>query len=500
MKKLKRLTAIKYTKRLYCFKEDQYLQDKITEILGRSKREVLEAKYGYIIHRGIVSMVHMKKKYVTDGFPLRMKANQDAVKVNPELHIGTLSQLFGGADCANKRIIDNLIAWNIIYLFKDFIPGVSAKRYKFTPEWEAKDVMMRNFKGGAKSSIYKLINLEENKLKDPLVRATQNMYDNHVSLSDEGLQYIQHKYNHPVIHDIIQALKGDYFDDNKDRLMYELRYISYRKEDTIMLLNFLMQNTGCNEAKKGKRLFHSITSLKREYRKFILIDGKPIREVDLVNSQPTFSVGFLKGVYHHAAKQKNESTELPADFIDYEELCCNGRFYERIAEKAGMPFTDDTRADFKEDFFKYIFYSKVKVKDNPIKDAFVALFPNVYQVINGIKSINYKRFATILQDLEADLMVYSVYKQMLDENFKVLVLHDAILCSSEEAEERAKELIREQFLARYNQRIRFKGESMEKVPEIQNHTIDDSNLDPDELDRLINEMESSEDDDDLIAF
>jgi hypothetical protein len=486
-KRIRKSKSIRYTKRMYCFKNDTVITNKIKEGHTNGKFDVLEAKYAYIIHKGVIAMTHSKPSYEKDGFPLRKQANQDLVKEKPELHFGTLKHLFGGPNGVTTKIVNNLISWGVIRVYQEPVPKRSSTKYKFTEQWENQAISMRYFTGIKNSLIWKLNELDVLRLQHPIARQTQVIYDEHVRLSDEGLKFIAGKYNHPVVDDILDAYRGEYLKDNMAELTRGLHQVDFQNEDIVLLNNFLLPGAKCNDVRKGKRFYHSITNLKREYRKFVLIDNKPIIEVDLVNSQPTFSVGFIKGVYFNATRLGNQDTQLPSDFLLYEELCCNGQFYEAIAEKAGIVLTEENRSDFKEDFFKNIFYSRINVKDNPIKRAFKELFPNVYQTIKGIKSLGYKKFATWMQDFEADLMVFAVYKQLLDENFKVLVLHDAILCNSLETAKRAKDLIREQFKCRYNQRIRFKDEKLEDVPLLK-HTNDVSRWD--DIEAMIEKLES----------
>jgi hypothetical protein len=463
-KQIRKSKSIRYTKRIYCFKNYTLIKPQIKQVAKGAKLDVLEAKYGYIIHKGIVAMTHMKTTYEKDGFTLRKQVNQDLVKEKPELHFGTLKHLFGGSNAAINLIVNNLIDWGIIRVHKEPVPRRSATKYKFTEQWEREQISLRYFTGNKNSLVWKLNELAALRLQHPIASKTQTIYDEHVRLSDEGLKFIVDRYHHPVIDAIVEAYRGGYLKDNITELTLALQEVEFRKEDIVLLNNFLLPGVRCNDIRKGKRLYHAITNLKKEYRKFILIDGLALLEVDVINSQPTFSVGFLKGVYVAATKLSNRSSELPQDFLLYERLCCDGQFYEAIARRAGIELNDENRSDFKQSFFKYIFYSRINVKDSQIKKAFVDLFPNVYQTIVGIKTLGYKKFAVFLQDLEADLMVFSVYKQLLDENFKVLVLHDAILCNNQDAAIRAKELIREQFSCRYNQHIRFKDEKLGEVP------------------------------------
>jgi hypothetical protein len=51
----------------------------------------------------------------------------------------------------------------------------------------------------------------------------------------------------------------------------------------------------------------------------------------------------------------------------------------------------------------------------------------------------------MMQDMEAEIMVFEVYPKLLEERHIVLVLYDAILCNTEEAAKRAEKLIKQGF-------------------------------------------------------
>ena len=155
-------------------------------------------------------------------------------------------------------------------------------------------------------------------------------------------------------------------------------------------------------------------------------------------------------------KKTLSNEPIAEDLLHYARLCREGVFYETIAQQAGVSLTVDNRKKFKEDFYSQVFYSRVRKSAGEIKEAFIELFPNVHKMIVGMKKVNYKSFAIHLQDLEALLMVYTVYKDLLDEGYKVLVLHDAILCGTVAAETRAKEMISECFEGWLGMEISFK--------------------------------------------
>lgn len=444
--------ATKESRRLYCFSNDEVIKERIEEIRGQVQFATLEPKYAWIIHKAIVAKT-FNKEYVKKGFSLRKKSNSKALEQKPSLKIGTLSWLFGGNDKSIKEVVDNLILWGIIKHHMNYMVGKSATRYKLTSKWESEPVTMRRYFGRKGSLIYKLNHQWQERLKIPIVAATQTIYNQHVRLSEEGIRFIQQKYPDPRINNIAEALRGGYFEDNKEDLQNSLVGFPVASQD-VVLMSFFIRDLYCNPPGKGKRLYHSITNLKREYRRFLLLAGEPIKEVDISNSQPTFAAAFLIRMHRNLFPDHPQ----PDDLLLMMELCRLGQFYERIAQQAGINLNSENRSKFKEDFFEQVFYARVTESQRRIKTAFRILFPTVYTMISGIKKENHKTFPLMMQDLEADLMVYTVYQQLLEEGYIVLVLHDAILCATEKGVRRAKELTRQAFLEWFGQEISFKGE------------------------------------------
>lgn len=454
-----------YSKRFYCFENDQFLKNKIEEVRGNVKFETLEPKYAYIIHKAILSKTY-NNEYEKKGFSILKKTNRELLGSNPNFKYSSLSYLFGGNDKSIKQIVDNLINWKVIKVHRKYRPKHRATSYKLRAAWENREICLRKYSGKKNSIIYKLNEKWNERLKVPIVQSTQDIYDRYISLSDAGIKFIQEKYNDSRIDIIAEALRNGTFDDNKEQLQTLLDGFPVERNDVI-LISFFLKQFYCSPIGRGKRLYHSITNLKREYRNYVLINGHPIMEVDITNSQPTFAAAFLIGLYLKLPKLQPElftdgDFSIPEDLLNMMRLCRKGLFYERIAEEAGIVLNSTNRGNFKEDFFRDVFYSKVTESRRVIKTAFKALFPNVYEMIVGIKRKNYKEFPVLMQDLEADVMVYHVYSKLLEEGHIVLVLHDAILCSTHAAVVRSKELIREAFRCYFGQEISFKGDMSNK--------------------------------------
>ncbi len=147
----------------------------------------------------------------------------------------------------------------------------------------------------------------------------------------------------------------------------------------------------------------------------------------LLNIYPAFLVNILPYV------------PQDSDIRIYKELTEKGEFYEYLMEKFGA---NEERSAFKVRFFSEVFYSEEN--DNEGRTRFNELFPRVAEIIAYYKKVNHRDLAIELQKIEAEIMVNSVVKRLMDNKIFVLTIHDSILTTSENLE-LVKKIIWEEF-------------------------------------------------------
>jgi hypothetical protein len=177
----------------------------------------------------------------------------------------------------------------------------------------------------------------------------------------------------------------------------------------------------------------------------LLLDGVPIRQTDLINSQIVFSIPVIEKALKHSTSP---------DFLLYKELAQEGRMYEAIAEQAGVELNIDNRKLFKQRFFGQIFFAKPSHRKTRIKTAFHTLFPTVTDAINTIKAADYRHFPVQLQEFEASVML-KVLRQMIKMGINVMSIHDSIVVNHTTDLELAESLICKELQA-YKVTTRFK--------------------------------------------
>jgi hypothetical protein len=168
--------------------------------------------------------------------------------------------------------------------------------------------------------------------------------------------------------------------------------------------------------------FHTnFTILKKCFRTHHLtIDGQPITEVDITNSQPIFLALLLRD--HGFDKQ------CPVEYERFYKLVKNGLVYEEI-----MDYANVSRQQAKDAFYAVVFGEnkgdgkKMSLKWNKV---FMALFPNVWQWVSDFKDTHadYRILARMLQKRESCVIYNDICAKVMTAipTIKLFTVHDSL--------------------------------------------------------------------------
>ncbi len=188
------------------------------------------------------------------------------------------------------------------------------------------------------------------------------------------------------------------------------------------------------DQKSTNRIYHFVTSLPKELRQFIYINGKSIIELDIKNCQPVL---FNKSIEEYLILNNINHT---TDTLKFKELTEAGEFYNYIINL----IPDAKEETFKVDFFGKIFFSSEK-KNYKWRQIFREHFPTVDIIITYYKKNCYKDLAIKLQRDESDIMINRVCRQLINSGIEeFFTIHDAIYCTIDCIDE-AYNIILEQF-------------------------------------------------------
>lgn len=181
--------------------------------------------------------------------------------------------------------------------------------------------------------------------------------------------------------------------------------------------------------KRTGRYFYAGTSLSKDMRAQLLMDGEEVSEIDLSASQAFFAATLYK-----------EGEEDERDkFLSFIE----GDFYTMMNKSAGSPFKDRDAA--KTGCFVQIFFGSHKM-NGPMNQAMRKEFPILQKRIYDLKRSHPNEnkskkgnqyFATLLQKIEADC-IFAVVKELEKKKIKCLTVHDSIICKKKHKDEVSK--------------------------------------------------------------
>lgn len=176
------------------------------------------------------------------------------------------------------------------------------------------------------------------------------------------------------------------------------------------------------------RMHTNFTVLKKHARtNFLTIDGLPLDEIDINNSQPFF-LGVLI---------RNELTEerISNEIELYIDTVNNGLLYDELTDR--YPGELKTRKDAKMMVYKVLF--GVNCDRAPESKMFRDSFPAVYDFIKEYKKLNgdYKRLSHELQRLESNFIFNNVARRVKDAfpHIRLFTVHDSIMFPSKYREE-----------------------------------------------------------------
>jgi hypothetical protein len=188
----------------------------------------------------------------------------------------------------------------------------------------------------------------------------------------------------------------------------------------------LKQFTYKRDTKYGQktRAYSNLTNLNKSIRKFLLLDGKPIIEIDIVNAQPLLLLIMMCQIQEEMKDLLNKEI-LIKEIEKFREMVESGKFYETIAEA-----TNKTRDQAKTAFYGYLF-SRNSESGTKVRNWFKNKFYMIYQQLCRIKEENdYRRVAINLQTLESNMIIDYSVDQLRGKKYPMVTIHDSIVTNS----------------------------------------------------------------------
>tara|TARA_R110000772_G_scaffold2410_4_gene8583 strand:+ start:58636 stop:59829 length:1194 start_codon:yes stop_codon:yes gene_type:complete len=169
--------------------------------------------------------------------------------------------------------------------------------------------------------------------------------------------------------------------------------------------------------------FHSnLTTIKSGVRdKFLLIDGSPTKEIDIINSQPIFLTYLMS---------ENLDMVDQEEYEFFKQLVINGKLYIYMSHNTNI----SSRKEVKKLMYTVFFGTNhLNKKENKI---FNRLFPSIFSFIKTYKKEkeNYKSLAYELQRSESNFL-FNIILEEVSEKYPDLIfftVHDSITVKIED--------------------------------------------------------------------
>lgn len=176
----------------------------------------------------------------------------------------------------------------------------------------------------------------------------------------------------------------------------------------------------------GNRVHTVLTNSHKELRQYWRLDGQPLYELDIPNSNPLMIAAIMN--------------ERGIGNPKYTEICEKGLFYDLLAQHQGVV------RDVAKDGFMKIF-AKPKCINSTLA-IMKRLFPDVVAWTQDIRKHDYTRLSKVLQRRESKLVIYGVCDRIrrMDKRIGLFTIHDSIL-STENNMDLIKQVMQEEFKA-----------------------------------------------------
>lgn len=371
-----------------------------------------------------------------------------------------------------KKVIQLMVDNSIIETNDYYEPGKSSKLYRFTSKYR---FSKRRWISPTSKKFLKL-NPEPGYVRNTGVYIYEKQLINRLKKMGSGLTidtqaahaWVDCYYNEQLS----RILKGTKKYRQKRLLKLRLKCRGYRENIRVIAEGYMP----IYQDEFGHRLHTPLSRLKKELRRFISYQGKPLVEVDMANSQLYFLLPLLKWEIYTLKGKKRQGTTLKDTIwlnnnkvyhysntimwckslerqyskgfqeLDFVTDACKGTIYEKVAEQlATIGFFKKQedhatkRAVVKKYLLKLIFASPTENSSmysgryGAIWSAFKTIYPEVSRIVELIKEVDYKQISGLLQRIESYCMIRGVCKTVNKRypDIPLFTIHDCIVTTAE---------------------------------------------------------------------
>lgn len=321
-----------------------------------------------------------------------------------------------------ERYLAGLIELQVIKRSPNYIPGQVSYRYTFTQDYQSK---------------YIILPLKNNKL----IRRIRNAY---AEMSKQSIKLIWGCA--PQVKYIRQLTLADGW-----RELVESYKDNTEVYNSVLSSAMRIVNKDWTHSRDAtERRFHSnVTNMKKELRPYLRVNGKPLTNIDIKNSQPYLSTIILTYPAKVAHLAKNPAFQMllqtlkisvnKDDVKKYISLVICGNLYEYLMQKFAVEGIILTRDETKVQLLRILFAPNRMPKDEVNRKCrmiFKKSFPTVHRVFSKVRGRdqgtsfkNSNRFAILLATIESFLVIDVILKRIYRElpGVVAISIHDSIM-------------------------------------------------------------------------
>ncbi len=321
---------------------------------------------------------------------IKENREKDFVSVNYKL-ISTIISKMHYAD-----IIHNLTVWGIIACDNQYIPGEKSKGYKILPPYDK----------GAKKYL----------IKDTLLNQKLHIFRNR---DKRNLQ--EQLPSYAYLQKTIKRIQIDHRAASRfNTINYSSPTDQFRFETNSFSITALSDGYHFWSVDDfGHRAHTNLTTLPKLFRRYLLVEGSKLGQVDIKNSQPLFFYMLIRDEPSIPASEKEA----------YRHLVENGVFYEYFMERFRIPAWK--REKYKRKILTALFFDVNRGHPNRYTSYFREQFPGIGRYISEMKHDDYKAMSKLLQRTESKFVIEKVVGRFIErygeENEFISTIHDSVV-------------------------------------------------------------------------
>ncbi len=404
-------------------------------------------------------------------------------------------------------LVDN----NILEEDKKYVVGLSSSRLRISPELVSALIPLEITKTTLIKSINKFHDVSRNYKMNTCITGS------YIKSENNYYPYLDRHFNEKLKIDEVGAsnyLKAFEIEEKIKIQEYTTKATREKHENSLInrinilmyQINYINSGNFYNKVDDNVGRYNSnLTNIKSELRNYITYENKRLYSIDVVSSQPYFSISLLdinlfeqnkmeerirkfwkpeiksgyKTTKYSTADMETDvnnniimirnfikDNQTAPDFQEYKNLILSGEFYETFGmhilfEYPELIINKDIRKYAKSALIKTIFANKTGEQYWGFIHVFKQLFPTVYKLFNLVK-INGEQhhlLACILQNLEAETLLDKACGELSKKypNIILYTIHDSIITTNKYIK-RVRKILRRNLYKTVGEYPKFKVE------------------------------------------